>query len=242
MSESVHRVWAVVPAAGSGRRMGSDIPKQYLALRGRRVIDHTLLRLANHPRIEAVFVAVASDDPYWSVPTGTAAPIHTCTGGEERCHSVLNGLERLREVAAAEDWVLVHDAARPCLRDEDIDRLLDTLADHPVGGLLGLPVADTVKRSDAAGTVLETVSREGLWRALTPQLFRVGVLREALAAAVAAGRLVTDEAAAMELAGHWPKMVEGHPDNIKITRPGDLPLAELFMQQQEAQAAMEVNS
>lgn len=238
MSAPKGRVWAVVPAAGSGRRMGSDIPKQYLSLRGRRVIDHTLLRLANHPLIAAVVVAVASDDPYWSVPAGAASPIQSVIGGAERCHSVLNGLDRLGDLAASGDWVLVHDAARPCLRHEDIDRLLDGLGNHPVGGLLGLPVADTVKRTDAEGSVLETVPRERLWRALTPQMFRLGVLRRALADAVAGGRVVTDEAGAMELAGFRPKMIEGHADNIKITRPGDLPLAELFMQQQETLSTM----
>ncbi len=226
------RAWAVVPAAGVGRRMGGEVPKQYLELAGLRVIDHTILRLANHDRIDGVVVAIGAEDGYWSAPTGARAPIETVTGGAERCHSVLRGLEHLAAKVSSDDWVLVHDAARPCLRAADIDRLLNALDNHPVGGLLGLPVSDTVKRTDAAGTVLETVPREGLWRALTPQMFRLGMLHEALTAALAAGVLVTDEAAAMEHAGHRPKMVEGHADNIKITRPGDLALAELFLQQQ----------
>lgn len=225
------QAWAVIPAAGAGRRMGADVPKQYLTLHGRTVIEHTVSRLADHPRIAGVVVVLSAGDPYWRHTT-TAVPVHTAEGGSERCHSVLNGLERLAGMAAPHDWVLVHDAARPCLRGEDIDRLFTELADHPVGGLLGLPVADTMKRTDAGGNVLETVSRDNLWRALTPQMFRYAALREALNGALAAGELVTDEAAAMEHAGHRPKMVEGHGDNIKITRPGDLPLAELFLQQQ----------
>lgn len=214
--------------------MGSAIPKQYLPLRGRRVIDHTLIRLGNHPLIAGLVVSVAGDDPLWpEVARGLPVPLHRVAGGEERCHSVLNALERLATLGSPHDWVLVHDAARPCLRREDIDRLIETLRDHPVGGLLGLPVCDTVKRTDAHGTVQETVSREGLWRALTPQMFRLGELRSALGAALAAGVTVTDEASALEFAGKSPRMVEGHGDNIKITQPGDLALAELYLARQE---------
>ncbi len=234
MSRSVPRCFAVVPAAGVGRRMGADIPKQYLPLAGRTVIEHTLTRITAHPRIAATVVAVSAGDGYWPelAPRFHAAALHLAEGGTERCHSVLNALEYLTTLADEHDWVLVHDAARPCIRAADIERLVHTLIDHPVGGLLGLPLTDTVKRADARDEVLQTVSREGLWRALTPQMFRFGPLREALRDALAADRLVTDEAAAMELAGHRPRMVEGQADNIKITRPGDLLLAELYLQLQ----------
>ena len=157
----------------------------------------------------------------------------TGVGGAERCHSVLNGLRLLTPRAHDDDWVLVHDAARPCVRVEDISLLIERLRDHPVGGLLGLPVADTMKRADAAGNVLETVPRDGLWRALTPQMFRLGLLRAALERALDNGLLVTDEAQAVEAAGQVPCMVEGHADNIKITRAQDLVLAQLYLQQQE---------
>lgn len=234
MSPSFPRCFAVVPAAGVGRRMGSGVPKQYLPLAGRTVIEHTLARITAHPRIVSTVVAISPGDDYWPEVAARLAParIAMAEGGSERCHSVLNALECLAAIAGEDDWVLVHDAARPCIRAGDIERLVTTLLDHPVGGLLGLPVSDTVKRADARDEVIETVSREGLWRALTPQMFRIGPLREALRAALAMDRLVTDEAAAMELAGHRPRMVEGQADNIKITRPGDLALAELYLQLQ----------
>lgn len=227
--------WAVIPAAGSGSRMAASIPKQYLPLRGKSVLQHTLERLLDHPRLRAVVLVLAPDDAHW--PRLDAQyqdrPLITAEGGAERAHSVLNGLRALAGPAAAEDWVLVHDAARPCIRREDIDRLLERLGDHPVGGLLGLPVADTMKRADRDGNVIETVDRQQLWRALTPQMFRHGALLQALQQALERGDLVTDESAAMEIAGHRPRMVEGHPDNIKITRREDLALAEWYLAQQE---------
>jgi len=235
------RFWAVVPAAGLGSRMGSARPKQYLPLAGRPVLDHTLARLRAEPRIGAVVVALAGGDRYWPSLDGATAssggtPVHTVAGGAERCHSVLNALEGLAALANEADWVLVHDAARPCLRREDLSKLMDTLAEHRVGGLLGLPVSDTLKRCREDGDVIATVDRAGLWRALTPQMFRLGMLRQALRAALSEGVLVTDEAAAMERAGWTPRMVHGHGDNIKITHPQDLALAELYLRQQESEA------
>lgn len=228
--------WAVIPAAGIGARMGAAIPKQYLPLHGGTVIERTVQRFLNHPRISGVVVVIAPDDVHWprTPLRGGASSLFVVEGGMERYHSVLNGLMRLAGMARSHDWVLVHDAARPCIRHEDIDRLIATLADHPVGGLLGVPVADTVKRADSEGNILETVSRAGLWRALTPQMFRLGELAGALKHVVDNKLAVTDEAAAMELAGHVPRMVEGHADNIKITVPQDLALAELYLRQQEA--------
>ena len=151
------------------------------------------------------------------------------TGGAERCHSVLNGLEALRQHADLTDWVLVHDAARPCLAVADLDRLMNELADDPVGGLLAAPVRDTLKQADSAGRVATTVDRSRLWHALTPQMFRLGRLRDALNAALARGLLVTDEAGAMEAAGFAPRLIEGRADNVKITRPEDLALAEFYL-------------
>lgn len=224
----------MVPAAGTGRRMGGALPKQYLPLLGQPVLAHTLDRLASHSRIQGLAVVTAPGDGYWrDLAYACDKPLMTAAGGAERCHSVLSGLHALRQWAAPEDWVLVHDAARPCLRHADIDRLLETLWDHPVGGLLGIRSINTKKRTDAAGNILETVDREQLWRALTPQMFRLGALTSALQSAIAGGALVTDEAAAMEAAGHQARMVEGHSDNIKITRPEDLALAGFYLQQQE---------
>lgn len=213
--------------------MGGARPKQYLELAGRAVLEHTLARLAADPRISGIVVALGPDDSDWgrlTLPAGIE--VRTVAGGAERCHSVLNALDALAATAAAQDWVLVHDAARPCLRAADLARLLDTLAEDPVGGLLGVPVRDTMKRGDAGDRVEATVDRTGLWHALTPQMFRLQALREALAAAIAAGDLVTDEAAAMERAGHRPRLVPGAGDNLKITRPEDLPLAAYYLAHQ----------
>ncbi|MES9976850.1 2-C-methyl-D-erythritol 4-phosphate cytidylyltransferase [Candidatus Thiodiazotropha sp. LNASS1] len=225
MSSKV-RCWVVVPAAGVGQRMGAQIPKQYLSIAGRRVIDHTLERFLRHPQIAGIYLALSAHDGLWEeCEFADDARICRVEGGEQRCHSVLNALRALKYQAAVEDWVLVHDAARPCLSRKDLDHLIDTLINHPVGGLLGVPVHDTLKSVNAEGNVEGTVSREGLWHALTPQMFRIGILYQALESAVHKGALVTDDASAVELAGFQPKMVEGDAGNIKITRPEDLQLA-----------------
>lgn len=227
--------WAVIVAAGGGKRMGAGVPKQYLPVAGRPLLVHAVERVAGHPRVSGAVIVLARDDVLWDgVELGPMPRLRRVTGGAERCHSVLNGLEALAGDAAEDDWVLVHDAARPCVRSEDIDRLMDELAGHPVGGLLGLPARDTLKRADADGSVRGTVARAGLWHALTPQMFRFGLLRRALQAALGGGLLVTDEAQAVELAGHVPRMIEGSPDNLKVTVPRDLVLAELFLRAQEA--------
>lgn len=226
--------WALVPAAGVGRRMGMATPKQYLRLGQRTVLEHTLAALQAEPRIQGVVVVTGAGEPTAEGLLGAneSRPVLRATGGAERADSVLNGLERLAGRAGPDTWVLVHDAARPCLRREDLSRLIDTLAEDPVGGLLGTPVRDTMKRADAEGRVETTVPREGLWHALTPQMFRLGLLQQAVRRAVAAGERVTDEASAMEGAGHRPRLVEGHSDNLKITRPEDLLLAEFYLRQQ----------
>jgi 2-C-methyl-D-erythritol 4-phosphate cytidylyltransferase len=228
------RYWAALPAAGTGTRLGAGIPKQYLQLRGRAILEWSLERMRSHPLVEGVAVALAPGDLLWNKLGLASAPnVMVTAGGAERCHSVLNCLHRLARDAAPGDWVLVHDAARPCVRREDIDALIDAVREHPAGGILALPARDTLKRADAANGIAETVERHGLWHALTPQLFRLGPLTAALESAIASGRIVTDEAQAMELAGSRPLLVRGHSDNIKITHGDDLALAELFLAQQE---------
>lgn len=217
--------------------MRASLPKQYLRLLGRPVILHTLERLAGHPRVVGVLVGISAGDAYWSTLTSRLAtlpkPIATYEGGAERADTVLNGLKALAAHADEGDWVLVHDAARPCLRRGDVDRLIAEVLGYPDGGLLAVPVSDTVKRTDAAGAVIETVSRTNLWRAVTPQLFPRARLESALEQAAADGMVVTDEAAAVEHVGGRPRVVAGQADNIKITLAEDLALAELYLKQQE---------
>jgi 2-C-methyl-D-erythritol 4-phosphate cytidylyltransferase len=228
------KFWGVIPAAGIGTRMETDIPKQYLKIRGKCILEYTLERFCHFPRISGVVVALAETDPYWpTLSISSHEKLMQTTGGEERCHSVLNGLRRLAEVAAPDDWVLVHDAARPCVRVEDIEKLIDKVSAEGIGGLLAVPVRDTMKRADKLNCVTETVDRAGLWHALTPQMFRLAKLAEAIENALQQELLVTDEAQAMEFHKKPPLLVEGHPDNIKVTHPRDLLLAELFLSQQE---------
>jgi len=225
------RYWAVIPAAGSGMRMGSSIPKQYLSLAGRTLIERVLDVLLEEPAVAGVTVAVASDDPYWQryLPGSRPKPVRIAAGGETRAHSVLNALLTLDEELEDSDWVLVHDAARPCLHPRDIRLLMQTLGDDPVGGILAVPVADTLKRVDDERRVSGTPERSGLWRAFTPQMFRYRLLMEALRSALNQGEAPSDEAGAMERARHPVMVVEGRSDNIKITRPDDIALAEAIL-------------
>lgn len=231
----VRRYWGIVPAAGVGRRMGGIVPKQYHSLNGKLVIEHSLGRLLDHPLIEHVYVALSGEDRWWNGCCFAGhAGVVPVEGGGERSHSVLNALSSIMEEADPEDWVLVHDAARPCLRLTDIDRLVQELAGDPVGGILACRLSDTIKREGQPGVVAETLPREHLWRAFTPQMFRLGLLHESLSAALQADRSVTDEASAIELHGLKPRLVEGHSDNIKITHPRDLALAGFYLQQQNS--------
>ena len=217
--------------------MSSTKPKQYLLLRGRPVILHTLERLCHYPRLSGVMVGISTQDRHWQAHETEAERLPkflgTYPGGATRAHTVLNGLKALAAHAHDNDWVLVHDAVRPCVRLSDIDALVSAVESGKDGGLLALPVADTVKRADKANCVAETVSRDGLWRALTPQMFRIATLRIALEKSLPYSSEITDEATAIEAAGGHPKLVAGHADNIKITLPGDLALADLFLKQQE---------
>lgn len=219
--------WLVVPAAGSGRRMGAASPKQYLTLAGATVLEHALAPFLADSRCRGVVVALAPGDARWaSLPVARHAKVRTVPGGAERRDSVLAGLAALRDQgAAAGDWVLVHDAARPCLARADLERLLAALTDSPDGALLAVPVADTLKRSDEAGRSAETVDRRGLWRALTPQAAPLAVLAAALAAVPGA----TDEASALEAGGRRPRLVPGAATNVKVTEPADLEFARLVL-------------
>jgi 2-C-methyl-D-erythritol 4-phosphate cytidylyltransferase len=231
MNETIN-FWAVVPAAGVGKRMNADRPKQYLELAGETVIEHTLSRLLQAEVFSAIAVAISAKDPYWpELAIAKHDLIITAPGGKERADSVLSGLKAIREQAKDDDWVLVHDAARPCLTTGDIRLLIDTLVNDEVGGILALSSHDTLKNVQDKDIILGTLDRRTIWRALTPQMFRYGLLKSALEEADG-NPAITDEASALELMGLKPKIVEGRPDNIKITRPEDLALAQFYMEQQ----------
>jgi len=227
------RFWVVIPAAGTGTRMGGAIPKQYLPLAGRTVIEHVLDIFLFDPRIAGLTVAIAENDSYWQhyLVRSQGKPLRIVKGGAQRVHSVLNALHTLQQELHEQDWVLVHDAVRPCLHTGDLERLMQTLRQDPVGGILATPLVDTVKSVDHEHCIRATPARQNLWRAFTPQMFRYGLLMEALNAALKRGEAPTDEATAMESAGHTVRVVEGRSDNIKITRPEDLALAEAILNQ-----------
>ncbi|MBL8427755.1 MAG: 2-C-methyl-D-erythritol 4-phosphate cytidylyltransferase [Azonexus sp.] len=222
------RHYAIVPAAGSGSRFGAEKPKQYLDLLGRPLIFHTLKALTACPDIERVWVVLAPDDPWWPrydwSELGAKLETVRC-GGATRAESVTNGLQAAAMVAADDDWVLVHDAARPCISAAMLDALFADLAQDPVGGILAVPVADTLKRADTEQRVAATEPRDGLWQAQTPQMFRYGLLGDALQKC----RDVTDEAGAVEALGLKPKLVRGDATNLKVTYPADLALAAMIL-------------
>jgi 2-C-methyl-D-erythritol 4-phosphate cytidylyltransferase len=224
--------WGIVPAAGAGKRMGGTIPKQYLEILGKPLLQHTLERLLAVEEFAAIAVALSPEDGWWpDLQLADHPRIITADGGKERADSVLSALDRLQGLAAADDWVLVHDAARVCITAQDVCQLMLRLAADPVGGILALPSVDTLKGVEQ-GMIVDTVDRNHVWRALTPQMFRYAALRSALRDAAAKGLTVTDEASALELTGARPRIVEGRPDNIKITRPEDLPLATFYLERQ----------
>ncbi len=226
-------IWVVVPAAGRGQRFGAVIPKQYAPLVGQPMLVRTLDRLLAHPQVAGAMVALAKDDPHWPGFTELEGkPVRTCFGGEERADSVLAGLKALAGTVAAQDWVLVHDAARPCVRHHDLDALIEQGCRHADGAILAAPVRDTMKRGGAGGRIEQTLPRDELWRALTPQLFRYGALVAALEHVLANPQLkpsITDEASAIEAMGGHPLLVVGDDDNIKVTTLHDLALAEFIL-------------
>lgn len=222
--------WAIVPAAGRGSRFGSGTPKQYLTVAGLTLIEHSLRALLGHPEVDGVMVALSPDDPFWAGwREMEGKPIYTCLGGAERADSVLAALQALPATVSEDQWVLVHDAARPCLRAVDLSRLIAIGQADPIGAILAAPVRDTIKRADADSRSSMTEPREALWRALTPQMFRRGGLTRALQAAMRVGVAITDEAMAMERLGLKPLLIEGSEDNIKVTTPADLVLAEFIL-------------
>ena len=222
--------YALIPAAGSGSRMGAELPKQYLPLLGKPMIHHTLSIFCVHPAISRVFVILSPDDTGWQQydfsALGDKVEVLHC-GGATRAETVLNGLNAIADQTRADDWILVHDAARPCLTQSMLDSLLAELADDDTGGLLAVPVADTLKREGKNGRVDHTEPRAGLWRAQTPQMFRYGLLRAALRAS--GTDAPTDEAQAVEFLGRAPRLVMGDGHNLKVTYPEDLVIAELLL-------------
>ncbi len=229
-------IWAILPAAGIGRRLGSIIPKQYLPLNGLPVIQHGINLLAQFNAIARITVVLNAEDEHWSeinMADYAGDKVVTVTGGSERSVSVLNGLHSLD--AKSDDWVLVHDAVRPCVSALDVQRLLAGITTQPdlAGGILGSPMSNTVKRVSDEGLVEATVDRNSLWNALTPQIFKYGLLVSAMESAQRDGIVVTDEASAMEYAGHAVKVIASSNHNIKITHASDLALAELILKAQD---------
>lgn len=228
---SAPRLWAVVPAAGSGRRFGGSTPKQYLKLHNQPIMVHSINRLFALP-LEGCVIAISPDDELaQTLDYQNPSLLHFVAGGVERMDSVLAGLDFLQDRAASDDWVLVHDVARPCIAVDSLNKLHETLLGDVVGGILANPVRDTLKKVEG-GNIAATVSRDHLWQAQTPQMFRFGLLRDALIAAKKQNFQVTDEASAVELAGFLVKIVEGRMDNIKITYADDLALAGVILQAQ----------
>lgn len=224
-NHAVAEVVAVLPAAGNGSRMLSDRPKQYLSIGTKTILEHTVAALLRQPRIQRIIIAISADDPYFSaLPLASDPRIQVVNGGRQRADSVLAGLQQVQQA----DWVLVHDAARPCLHQDDLSRLLLLTGQSEVGGILAAPVRDTMKRS-RDGHIDHTVEREALWHALTPQLFPLALLRSCLERALREGATITDEASALEYCGYQPQIVPGRADNIKVTRPEDLALAEFYL-------------
>ncbi len=223
--------YAVVPAAGVGKRMQADRPKQYLSLQGEVVLARTLKRLLQANIFTAIVVAISPEDPYWTeLDISTHSQILTAAGGKERADSVLSALKTLENQVDNNDWILVHDAARPCITANDIHKLIATVSDDAIGGILALPSHDTLKQVEG-GAIQQTLDRRKVWRALTPQMFRFGVLKQALEQ-TQGNPAITDEASAIELIGLTARIVEGRPDNLKITQPDDLRLAQFYLEQQ----------
>jgi len=225
-----------MPAAGSGARFGQTVPKQYMTLAGRTVIEWALAQFMRDPRCVQIVVALAADDQrFGALPVSCDARLVTVAGGAQRADSVAAALAAVE--GEDEDWVLVHDAARPCVTSQEVEALLRSAETSPAGALLALPLTDTIKRATAERRVMETPSRESLWRALTPQMFTRGMLRAALDSSRAQGRIPTDEAQAVEWMGAAPLLVPGNPQNLKVTEAADLALAESILGSRATAAA-----
>ena len=233
--ETALKFIAIVPAAGVGKRMQANCPKQYLCINNETILSHTVMKLLSHPLISQVIIALGTDDQYFSEsPLATHLDIIRVDGGTERVHSVLNGLKAVDRKKYP--WVLVHDAARPCVSHEDIDKLINQCLSNDYGGILATPVRDTMKRGiftkEATNTIDSTVEREQLWHALTPQLYKTHELTLAIEQALENGLKITDEASAIEHANLPSLLVSASSENIKITHPDDLALAEFYLNKQ----------
>jgi 2-C-methyl-D-erythritol 4-phosphate cytidylyltransferase len=230
VSSSELQCWAVIPATGIGARMGADRPKQYLPLGNKTVIEHTLDKLLGFHAIDGVMLILNESDQHWpSLNYHSKKPLLTCLGGEQRHHSVFNGLSALKSHLTADCIVMIHDAVRPCVLHQDLQQLLTVAMEYEDGALLATPLADTLKRANSDLTVMNTQPRDQLWRALTPQAFYLSKIYSALQSILTQNLIVTDDASAMELCGYHPRLVQGDGRNIKITHPEDLRLAELFL-------------
>jgi 2-C-methyl-D-erythritol 4-phosphate cytidylyltransferase len=228
------RIHALIPAAGRGTRYGGAVMKQYLPVSGKAVLAHSISLFQFHPMISGTTVILAEDDKWFTASVGNLAnAVETVVGGETRAQSVRNGLQHVKDHHPECDWVLVHDAARPCLSPRSLERLLEQGLQAPGGAILAMPVGDTLKRAGDDQEITDTVDRQGLWAAQTPQLFPVEALANAIDSAQQAGRTLTDEASAMEFSGAKPKLVMGSAANIKITHPTDLAIAEALLGRKE---------
>jgi 2-C-methyl-D-erythritol 4-phosphate cytidylyltransferase len=239
MTSKDRKLWFVVPAAGIGQRMRANRPKQYLSIANISVIEHTLHALLQVKHIAGIVVAIHPEDNYWStLSIAKHKQIHTVTGGDERCDSVLAALQYVHTMIDEQDWVLVHDAARPCVCPETIDHMVVTLQHDKVGGVLGVSSSDTLKQCDKDGLIQKTIDRTTIWRAQTPQMFRYGILQASMEQAMSDSAsdtgVITDEASAVEKKGYCVRMVQGRTDNIKITHPDDLWMAEAILARRQS--------
>lgn len=224
------RYWVVIPAAGVGKRMGVDKPKQYIQVSDKTILEHTIDCFIDREEIEKIVVAISNTDEYWpELEISKHEKVITAPGGAERYQSVFNGLKELEGKSDKNDWVLVHDAARPCLSQSAIDRLMIELRENEVGGILAMPCRDTMKRSNESNEITDTVERESLWHAQTPQMFKYEKLYSAINDVIEKDLIVTDEAMAIELSGFKPLLVEGHLENIKITHKDDLKYLQTYL-------------
>ncbi len=236
MDNNLDPIWAIVPASGVGRRMQSELPKQYLSFQGKTIIEHCLDRLLSHPGIKGAVVVLQNDDSHWEELGYTSEkPVLTTAGGVERHHSVYHGLLVLQDRCGSEVLALVHDAIRPLVTHLDLDNVIKAARAHEAGAILAAPVSDTLKLQGGTMEITKTVSRDQLWRAFTPQIFPLPMLLRSLKVAIDDNLEITDDASAIELQGYSPTLVSGDPTNLKITNPSDLNLAELIWLNQRDQ-------
>ena len=236
MDSNLDPIWAIVPASGVGRRMQSELPKQYLSFQGKTVIAHCLDRLLSHPGIEGAVVVLQNEDSHWEELGYTSEkPVLTAAGGVERHHSVYNGLLVLQDRCGSEVLALAHDAIRPLVTHLDLDKVIKAARAHEAGAILAAPVSDTLKLRGDKMDITRTVSRDQLWRAFTPQIFTLPMLLRSLKVVIDDNLEISDDASAIELQGFSPRLVSGDPSNIKITNPSDLNLAELIWLNQRDQ-------